>query len=260
MPELTEIRWHARAGQGAKTRVADPRARAHARSGKSVQSFPEYGPGAPRRAAARVHALQRRAAYAVTTRSSEPDLVVVLDDVAASDEPARSSRRVLVGRDDARSLVACHAAARRRGHGERRDARRGRGRARRAVARAAAGRRSSRCSARRSPPEALRAAAAEGLRDGGAEAAGTSFRARARCAPADAARPVTGDWRTTGRPVLALLACVNCLLCWLYCPDSAIVLDGTTLAGIDYDYCKGCELCVEVCPVERDRDGAGGAT
>jgi len=53
---------------------------------------------------------------------------------------------------------------------------------------------------------------------------------------------------------------VNCLLCWLYCPDSAIVLDGATFAGIDYDYCKGCALCVEVCPVsalamEPEADG-----
>lgn len=67
-------------------------------------------------------------------------------------------------------------------------------------------------------------------------------------APSEAAQPVTGDWRTTGRPVLELERCVNCLLCWLYCPDSAVELDGTTLAGIDYDHCKGCELCVEVCP------------
>jgi 2-oxoacid:acceptor oxidoreductase delta subunit (pyruvate/2-ketoisovalerate family) len=59
----------------------------------------------------------------------------------------------------------------------------------------------------------------------------------------------TGDWRTNGRPLVQLDACVNCLLCWLYCPDSAIELDGTTLAGIDYRTCKGCELCVEVCPV-----------
>ena len=51
------------------------------------------------------------------------------------------------------------------------------------------------------------------------------------------------------RPLVALDSCVNCLLCWLYCPDSAIELDGTTLTGIDYRTCKGCELCVEVCPV-----------
>jgi 2-oxoacid:acceptor oxidoreductase delta subunit (pyruvate/2-ketoisovalerate family) len=67
-------------------------------------------------------------------------------------------------------------------------------------------------------------------------------------APQGAGQPVTGDWRTSGRPLVDFTNCVNCLLCWLHCPDSAIVLDGTTLAGIDYDYCKGCELCAEVCP------------
>jgi len=39
----TEIRWHARAGQGAKT-AAHLLALALLRSGKSVQAFPEYGP------------------------------------------------------------------------------------------------------------------------------------------------------------------------------------------------------------------------
>ena len=68
-------------------------------------------------------------------------------------------------------------------------------------------------------------------------------------APSESPRPRTGDWRTSGRPELDLERCVNCLLCWLYCPDSAIVLDGTTLSSIDYDVCKGCELCVEICPV-----------
>jgi len=67
--------------------------------------------------------------------------------------------------------------------------------------------------------------------------------------PGDAAQTHTGDWRTAGRPVVQYEQCVNCLLCWLYCPDSAVILEGTTLAGIDYDFCKGCELCVEVCPV-----------
>ncbi|HZQ80935.1 MAG TPA: 4Fe-4S binding protein [Gaiellaceae bacterium] len=66
--------------------------------------------------------------------------------------------------------------------------------------------------------------------------------------PADALQPRTGDWRTAGRPVVHYESCINCLLCWLYCPDSAVELDGSTLSGIDYDFCKGCELCVEVCP------------
>lgn len=69
-----------------------------------------------------------------------------------------------------------------------------------------------------------------------------------RVSPATAPRPRTGGWRTGVLPEVDLSACVNCLLCWLYCPDSAITLDGTTFTGFDYDYCKGCELCAEVCP------------
>jgi 2-oxoacid:acceptor oxidoreductase delta subunit (pyruvate/2-ketoisovalerate family) len=67
--------------------------------------------------------------------------------------------------------------------------------------------------------------------------------------PLDAPAPRTAGWRTGTKPSVDLSACVNCLLCWLYCPDSAVLLDGTTFTGIDLDYCKGCELCAEVCPV-----------
>ena len=58
----------------------------------------------------------------------------------------------------------------------------------------------------------------------------------------------TGGWRTGVKPSVELDRCVDCLLCWLYCPDSAIRLDGTAFAGFDYDVCKGCELCSVVCP------------
>jgi 2-oxoacid:acceptor oxidoreductase delta subunit (pyruvate/2-ketoisovalerate family) len=68
--------------------------------------------------------------------------------------------------------------------------------------------------------------------------------------PAEAAQPHTGGWRTGLRPEADTARCVDCLLCWLYCPDSAVVLDGTSFAGFDLDYCKGCELCAAVCPVE----------
>jgi 2-oxoacid:acceptor oxidoreductase delta subunit (pyruvate/2-ketoisovalerate family) len=68
--------------------------------------------------------------------------------------------------------------------------------------------------------------------------------------PGETAPPHTGGWRTGLKPEVDLDRCVNCLLCWLYCPDSAIELDGVVFAGFDYDYCKGCELCAEICPVE----------
>lgn len=77
MRELTEIRWHARAGQGAKT-AAQILALALLRSGKGVQAFPEYGPerrGAPLRAFTRVSDRPIRRHDTIT----DPDLVVVLE-------------------------------------------------------------------------------------------------------------------------------------------------------------------------------------
>jgi pyruvate ferredoxin oxidoreductase gamma subunit len=76
-PTLTEIRWHARAGKGAKT-ASQVLALALMRTGRSVQSFPEYGPerrGAPLRAYTRVSDRPIRRHDAVI----EPDVVVVLE-------------------------------------------------------------------------------------------------------------------------------------------------------------------------------------
>jgi pyruvate ferredoxin oxidoreductase gamma subunit len=75
--ELVEIRWHARAGQGAKT-AAQLLALALLRSGKSVQAFPEYGPerrGAPLRAFTRSSDRPIRRHDTI----EEPDVVVVLE-------------------------------------------------------------------------------------------------------------------------------------------------------------------------------------
>ena len=83
MPELTEIPWHARAGQGAKT-ASQLLALALLRSGRSVQAFPEYGPerrGAPLRAYTRVSDRPIRRHDSVT----EPDVVVVLEPSLAAE-------------------------------------------------------------------------------------------------------------------------------------------------------------------------------
>ena len=68
--------------------------------------------------------------------------------------------------------------------------------------------------------------------------------------PGDAPRPRTGGWRTGLRPVVDVDRCIDCLLCWLYCPDGAVGVDDGAFAGIDLDVCKGCELCAAVCPVD----------
>ena len=74
---MIEVRWHARAGQGAKT-ASQLLAEAMLRAGKSVQAFPEYGPerrGAPMRAYTRIDDRPIRRHDSVTS----PDVVVVLD-------------------------------------------------------------------------------------------------------------------------------------------------------------------------------------
>jgi 2-oxoacid:acceptor oxidoreductase delta subunit (pyruvate/2-ketoisovalerate family) len=58
---------------------------------------------------------------------------------------------------------------------------------------------------------------------------------------------LTGDWRQE-MPILDLDRCVHCMLCWLYCPDSSILVAGGRVVGIDYNYCKGCGICAAVCP------------
>ena len=68
--------------------------------------------------------------------------------------------------------------------------------------------------------------------------------------PASAPRTLTGGWRTGERPEADLSRCIDCLLCWLYCPDSAVVLEGTAFGGFDLDACKGCAICAEACPVD----------
>ncbi len=75
-------------------------------------------------------------------------------------------------------------------------------------------------------------------------------RAGAMIRPDDYPVPLTGGWRMGKKPAVFLNRCVNCLLCWQFCPDDAVVLEGNTFLGFDYAFCKGCEICDAVCPTQ----------
>jgi len=58
----------------------------------------------------------------------------------------------------------------------------------------------------------------------------------------------TGLWRTM-RPVIELDRCHRCSwLCSTLCPDGAILVADDATPSIDLDHCKGCMICVAVCP------------
>ena len=63
----------------------------------------------------------------------------------------------------------------------------------------------------------------------------------------------TGDWRSE-KPVFNKANCIQCYFCWIYCPDSAILLDADKkVDGIDYRYCKGCGICDKECPTKPEK-------
>jgi len=62
----------------------------------------------------------------------------------------------------------------------------------------------------------------------------------------------TGSWRTYA-PLTDYEKCTHCLICWAFCPDSAVVVKDGKKLGTDYQYCKGCGICSAVCPAEAIR-------
>lgn len=72
-------------------------------------------------------------------------------------------------------------------------------------------------------------------------------------------KPVVGEAGKTGnwskfKPIIDLEKCIpvksgknTCFNCWLYCPEA--VVTRTIPPKIDFQYCKGCGICMEECPV-----------
>ncbi len=66
-------------------------------------------------------------------------------------------------------------------------------------------------------------------------------------AAANSVQVRTGLWRTL-RPEIDYDRCSKCWwVCSTFCPDSAIAVENG-IPVIDYDHCKGCMICVGICP------------
>ena len=60
----------------------------------------------------------------------------------------------------------------------------------------------------------------------------------------------TGTWRSF-RPIHHKEKCTNCLLCWMFCPDSSVIIVDEKFDHFDYDHCKGCGICAFECPAKE---------
>ncbi len=75
----------------------------------------------------------------------------------------------------------------------------------------------------------------------------------------------TGGWRTF-KPVIDVKKCIKCMKCWMFCPDHCINIKNLRNSSshmknssnfsynknieVNLDYCKGCGICAERCPVK----------
>jgi len=59
----------------------------------------------------------------------------------------------------------------------------------------------------------------------------------------------TGSWRNF-RPIRDDECCIDCLFCWVYCPESSVRVEDESVKGLEFDldHCKGCGICAAVCP------------
>lgn len=57
-----------------------------------------------------------------------------------------------------------------------------------------------------------------------------------------------GEWRNK-RPVINNDKCVGCMQCYFYCPDG-VISEKEGKMDIDYNFCKGCGICVKICKLD----------
>jgi pyruvate ferredoxin oxidoreductase delta subunit len=64
--------------------------------------------------------------------------------------------------------------------------------------------------------------------------------------PGNAQSYLTGDWRSI-RPIWDESKCIECGVCWMFCPDAAVYQKENKKFVANYDYCKGCGICAKEC-------------
>jgi pyruvate ferredoxin oxidoreductase delta subunit len=62
----------------------------------------------------------------------------------------------------------------------------------------------------------------------------------------------TGDWRSE-RPIFHNEKCIQCMICWVVCPDASVIIKEGKVDGFDYDHCKGCGICDYECPTKKEK-------
>jgi pyruvate ferredoxin oxidoreductase gamma subunit len=58
-----------------------------------------------------------------------------------------------------------------------------------------------------------------------------------------------GQW-SNYKPIIDYDNCTKCMICYVYCPDSAFTIDSRGYPIVDYEACKGCNICHTECPVK----------
>lgn len=64
--------------------------------------------------------------------------------------------------------------------------------------------------------------------------------------PGNASQYRTGDWRSV-RPVWDTEKCIQCGVCYIFCPDMAIKKTEDGYFEANLYYCKGCGICAQEC-------------
>jgi 2-oxoacid:acceptor oxidoreductase delta subunit (pyruvate/2-ketoisovalerate family) len=59
----------------------------------------------------------------------------------------------------------------------------------------------------------------------------------------------TGDWGIEN-PDIDRSKCTKCVICYFFCPESAITVRDDGYTEVDTRYCKGCGICANECPAK----------